>query len=169
MKVDRALAVLAVAIASAALLVSVMTARRDPLGTDVSNYDLSSPEKTLQSINTMVANQDLRAGWQLLSVLLESDNSPETKLFFAKGASIKVLKSIEVSPSASPKNVGLIVSFVNFTVSGVDYHTVLYFRKDQSNRFRLAEMFYVPYGTEKNDQDKALETAIGEFKKTGKI
>jgi hypothetical protein len=36
-------------------------------------------------------------------------------------------------------NNGLVVSFVKFTVSGVDYYTVQYFRKDQSNRFQLAE------------------------------
>jgi hypothetical protein len=46
---------------------------------------------------------------------------------------------------------------------------VQYFRKDQSNTFNLGANFYVPYRTEKTDQDKALESAIEEFKKTGKI
>ena len=71
--------------------------------------------------------------------------------------SLTVLKSIEVSNSAYPKNNGIIVSFVTFTVSGVDYHTVQYFRKDQWNRFRLADRFYVPFGTGQNEPDKMLE------------
>lgn len=169
MKFERVLGILAVAVSSVALVVSVIAARRDLLGTDISNYDLSSPEKTLQSISSMVARQDLRAGWQLLKVFLDLDATPETKLFFSNGIKLTVLKSIEVSNSAYPKNNGLIVSFVKFTVSGVDYHTVQYFRKDQSNRFLLAGMLYVPFGTEKNEQDKMLESAIEEFKKTGKI
>ena len=140
-----------------------------PLGSDISNYDLSSPWKTLKSINSMVAKQDLRAGWQLLKVLLQSDTSPETKLFFSDEVNLTVLRSIEVTGSAYPKNNGIIVSFVKFTVAGVDYHTVQYFRKDPSNRFCIGEAFYVPYGTSKNDQDKILESTIEEFKKTGKI
>ena len=169
MKLDRVLSLLAVVISSAALVTSLIAARRDPLGTDISKYDLSSPEKTLQSINAIVAKQDLRAGWQLFNVFLENDAAPEAKLFFSGGVNLTVLKSIEVSNSTYPKNNGLIVSFVKFTVSGVDYQTVQYFRKDQLNRFRPAEMFYVPYGTEPNEQDKMLESAIEEFKKTGKI
>ena len=61
------------------------------------------------------------------------------------------------------------MSFVKFNVSGVDYNTVQYFRKDQLNRFYFGEAFYVPYETEKTAQDKALEAAIEEFENTGKI
>lgn len=169
MKFDRLLIVLSLLLSSAAIVISLVGAQRDPLGTDISNYDLSSPEKTLRSINSMVAKQDLRAGWQLLKVVLQSDTTPETKLFFSDQAKVTVLKSIEVTGSAYPKNNGIIVSFVKFSVSGVEYHTVQFFRKDQSNRFHLAERFYVPYSTEKNEQDKILESTIEEFQKTGKI
>lgn len=48
-----------------------------------------------------------------------------------------MVKSVEVSGSAEPKNNGTIVSFVKFTVAGVDYYTVQYFRKDDANRFNL--------------------------------
>lgn len=169
MKLDRSLSVLSIVVSLIAIALSVHAIRQDPFGTDLSNYDLSSPEHTLKSINTMVAKQDIRAGWQLFKTQLQADASPETKLFFSEGVKVTVLKSIEVSKSAGSKNNGLVVSFVTFTVSGVDYHTVQYFRKDQTNRFQLGEAFYVPYGTEKNEQDKSIEAAIEEFKNTGKI
>lgn len=170
MKLDRWLALLAVAMSAAALGVSMAQTRRDPLGTDISKYDLSSPEKTLRSINSMASRQDLRAAWQLVRGMLESDTDPGTKLIFSEGAEISVLKSTEVSSSANAANKGLVVSFVKFTVAGVEYRTVQYFRRDQLNRFRPAESFYVPpYGTEKSEEDKALEAAIEAFKKTGKI
>jgi len=71
--------------------------------------------------------------------------------------------------SANPKNNGLIVSFVKFTIAGVDYHTVQYFRKDQTNRFMPGGSYYVPYGTKKNDEDVALETAVQAFKQKGQL
>jgi hypothetical protein len=53
-------------------------------------------------------------------------------------------------------------------VSGVDYYTVQFFRKDQSNRFELAER--VPtFGTDKTESDSNLDAAIEEFEKTGKL
>lgn len=169
MKIDRLLSICAGLLSVLAIALAVQAIRRDPFGTDLSHYDLSSPEHTLQSIHGMVERQDIRAGWQLFKTLLQTGADPETKLYLSDGAKITVLKSIEVANSASPKNDGLIVSFITFTVSGVDYRTVQYFRKDQLNRFLLGEAFYVPYGTEKNEQDKGLEAAIEEFKKTGKI
>jgi len=169
MNLDRFLAIFAGLVSVLAIALSIHAIRRDPFGTDLSKYDLSSPEHTLQSINTMVARQDIRAGWELFKAQLQADASPETKLFLADGAKVTVLKSIEVANSAGQKNNGLIVSFVTFNVSGVDYHTVQYFRKDQSNRFQLGEAFYLPYGTEANEQDKSLQAAIEEFKTTGKI
>ncbi len=120
MKIDRSLSVFSIVISLIAIAFSVQAIRRDPFGTDLSNYDLSSPEHTLQSINTIVAKQDIRAGWQLFRTQLQADASPETKLFLSEGVKVTVLKSIEVSNSAGPKNNGLIVSFVTFTVSGVD-------------------------------------------------
>ena len=168
MKIDRLLAILASLLSIVAIALSVRGLQRDPFGTSLAAYDLSSPERTLQSMNSMVARQDVRAGWELFKTLMQTDANPETKLFLSEGVKITVVKSIEVSNSATPKNNGLVVSFVTFNVAGVDYHTVQYFRKDPSNRFLLGETFYV-YGTEKNEQDKGLEAAIEEFEKTGKI
>lgn len=169
MKLDRYLAVFAALLSVAAMALAVQAMKRDPLGTGLSTYNLSSPEATLQSIHAMVERQDARAGWQLFKTLLQADANPDTKLFLSDGAKIKVLKSVEVANSAGPKNNGLVVSFITFNVAGVDYRTIHYFRKDQSNRFLLGETFYVPYGTEKNEQDKSLEAQIEEFKKTGKL
>ena len=170
MKLDRVFAFLAFAMAAAALGISLVALKRpDPLGTDIAKYDLSSPQRTLESVNAMVANQDLRAGWQLARVLMDADNSPDTKLFFSSGVKITGVKSVEVADSAGPKNNGLIVSYIRFSVSGVDYHTVKYFRRDGLNRFHLAETFYIPYGTEGNLQDKALQAAIDKFKEDGKL
>jgi hypothetical protein len=169
MKIDRVLAIAACVLSLLAIGMSVRTMRHDAFGTDLSSYNLSSPEQTLQSVNQMVARQDVRAGWELFKTLLQADSSPETKLFLSDDVKVTVVKSIEVADSSGPKNKGLIVSFVRFNVSGVDYHTVQYFRKDASNRFLLGEAFYVPYGAEKTAQDKQLEAAIAEFKTTGKV
>ncbi len=167
MKLLRFLVLISLVISSAAIFFSLQAIRRDPLGSDISKYDLSSPESTLRSINNMATRQDLRAAWQLMKNAFQNDDSPEIKLFLSDAPKISVLKSIEVSNSANPKNNGIIVSFVKFTVSGVDYYTVQYFRKDRSNRFYFGGNFYA-FGT-KTDQDKALESAIEEFKRTGKI
>ena len=90
------------------------------------------------------------------------------KLFLADGATLNVLKSIEVSGSGVPKNNGLVVSFVKFTVSGVDYYTVLYFRKDQANQFKLAERHFV-IASQQTESDKSLDAAVADFEKTGKL
>jgi hypothetical protein len=132
------------------VLISLGVVRPDPLGTDVSKYDFSSPADTLRSVNSMVARQDLRAAWQLLKGTLQAEPNPDLKLFLADKVNITVLKSVEVSSSADPKNNGTVVSFVKFTVAGVDYYTVQYFRKDQANRFNLGGTFYVPYSTAKS-------------------
>jgi hypothetical protein len=169
MKLDRLLVLFSVVLSLAASIVSCFALMRDPLGTDLSKYDLSSPEATLRSVNAIVARQDLRAAWELLKRAFQGESSPEIKLFLSDNAKIAVLKSIEVSNSANPENNGTIVSFVKCTVAGVDYYSVQYFRKDRSNRFSLGGSFYVPYDTKGSEQDKAIESAIQEFKKTGKI
>ena len=79
-----------------------------------------------------------------------------------------MIKSAEVSNSGVPKNNGLVVSFVKFTISGVDYYTVQSFRKDSSGRFQLAERIPA-FGSEKTESDGSLDAAIEEFEKSGKI
>jgi hypothetical protein len=98
----------------------------------------------------------------------ERDADPDMKLFLSDGAKITVLKSIELSNSGNPKNNGTIISFVKFTLSGVDYYTVQYFKKDQVGRFTLGGSLYVAE-SDKSSEDKAIESAIAEFKKTGKV
>ncbi len=170
MKTDRQVALVALAVAVISLVVSIVGYYRDPLGTDISKYDLSSPENTLRSLNKMVASQDARAAWQLLRSVMEAEAGPEAKLFLSEDVKIQVLKSVEVTDSGNTHNNGLIISFVKFSLSGVDYHTVHCFRKDQSNRFTMGGTFIAPYGAEKQtDQDRAFEAAIEEFKKTGKL
>jgi hypothetical protein len=167
MKLARVLALLALLIALGALAVSYKALKSDPFGTNIANYDLSSPEHTLQSLNRMGVTQDIRAAWQLFSSKIEED--PEGKLFLSRDIEIRVPKSIEVGKSAHEKNNGLVVSFVNYRVSGVDYRKVMYFRKNDAGQFVPTDAFYVPYGTNKNAQDEALEAAIEEFTKTGKL
>jgi hypothetical protein len=65
MRFDRVLSLCSTVISLVAIVVSLTALRRDPLGTDLSKYDLSSPESTLRSINAIIAKQDLKAGWQL--------------------------------------------------------------------------------------------------------
>jgi hypothetical protein len=141
--------------------------QRDPLGTDVSKYDLSSPEQTLRSVNRMATKQDIRAALQLLKSEVQ-DEDKVFKLFLSDGVDLTVLKSVEISNSGAPKNNGLVVSFVKFTVSGVDYYTVQYFRKDQSNRFQLAERVGT-LASEKTESDSNLDATIEGFEKTGKL
>ncbi len=105
---------------------------------------------------------------QLLKIMLQRDADPETNLFLSSDAKITVLKSIELSNSGNAKNNGSVVSFVKFTVSGVDYYTVQYFKKDQAGGFNLSGLSYVPE-KDKSSEDKATESAIAEFKKTGKL
>jgi hypothetical protein len=169
MKLDRLLVLFAVLLSVTATMISSVALMRDPLGTNLSKYNLSSPEATLRSVNSMVAGQDLRAAWQFFKTAIQSESGPEMKIFFSDDAKIAVLKSIEVSNSINPKNNGTIISFVKCTVAGVDYYSVQYFKKDPSNRFSLGGSFYIPYGTQGNEQDKAIESAIEKFKKTGKL
>ena len=105
--------------------------------------------------------------FQLLKNELQ-DEGKDIKLFLSDGVTLTVLKSVEISNSGAPRNNGLVVSFVKFTVSGVDYYTVQYFRRDQSNRFQLAERLGT-YGAEKTENDKNLDAVIEEFEKTGKL
>ncbi|MGC1499444.1 MAG: hypothetical protein WA800_05555 [Terriglobales bacterium] len=170
MAIDRTTSTLALALSLAAIILSILTMRRDPLGSDLSTYDLSSPEQTLRSINRMVKSQDLRAGLQLVKdeVRSSSDGDKGAKLFLSDALTITVLKSIELSNSGVPKNNGTIVSFVKFNISGVDYYSTQYFRKDQSGRFLLTDRPFA-FGDAKTDSDKTLDTAIDGFEKTGKL
>ena len=167
MAINRAISIVALVLSLVAIALSVRTMQRDPLGTDLSKYDLSSPEQTLRSINRMATTQDIRAALQLLKSEVQ-DEGTDIKLFISDGVTLTVLKSVEISNSGAPKNNGLVVSFVKFTVSGVDYYTVQYFRKDQLNRFQLASRVG-PFGAEKTESDNNLDAAIQEFEKTGKL
>jgi hypothetical protein len=167
MAINRVLSIVGFLLSLVAIALSVRTMQRDPLGTDLSKYDRSSPEQTLRSINRIVTKQDIRAALQLLKSEFQ-DEGKDIKLFLSDGVTLTVLKSVEVSNSGAPKNNGLVVSFVKFTESGVDDYTVQYFRKDQSNRFQLAERV-ATFGTEKTGSDSNLDAAIEEFEKTGKL
>ena len=167
MAINRAVSIVAFLLSLVAIVLSVRTMQRDPLGTDLSKYDLSSPEQTLRSVNKMATKQDIRAALQLLKSEVQ-DEGKDMKLFLSDGVTLTVLKSVEISNSGAPKNNGLVVSFIKFTVSGVDYYTVQYFRKDQLNRFQLAERVWA-LSTEKTESDTSLDAAIGEFEKTGKL
>lgn len=167
MAFNRAMSIAAFLLSLVAFVLSVRTMQWDPLGTDLSKYDLSSPEQTLRSVNRMAAKQDVRAALQLLKIEVQ-DEDKDFKLFLTDGVTLTVLKSVEISNSGDSKNNGLVVSFVKFNVSGVDYYTVQYFRKDQLNRFQLAERAGT-FGAEKTESDSNLDAAIQEFEKTGKL
>lgn len=130
MAINRAMSIVAFFLSLVAIALSIRTMQRDPLGTDLSKYDLSSPEQTLRSVNRMATKQDIRAALQLLKLEVQ-DEGNDMKLFLSDGVVLNVLKSVEISNSGAAKNNGMVVSFVKFTVSGVDYYTVQYFRKDQ--------------------------------------
>jgi|SRR5271170_2285056 len=169
MATNRAISIIALILSLVAIALSARTIERDPLGTDLSNYDLSSPEQTLRSINKIVTKQDIRAALQFLTSEIQNQGEDkDTKLFLSDGITLTVLKSVEMSNSGNSKNNGLVVSFVKFTVSGVDYYTVKYFRKDQSNRFQLAEKVG-PFGAERTESDNNLDAAIEAFERTGKL
>jgi hypothetical protein len=168
MAINRMLSIIAVLLSLAAIVLSVQTIRRDPVGTDLSKYDLSSPERTLRSVNAMIKKQDIRAGLQFLKNELQGHEGNEWKLFLADDMTLSVLKSIEISDSGVRENNGIIVSFVKFNISGVDYYTVQCFRKDQSSRFFLEERSPA-FGEQKSESDKNLDAAIEEFEKSGKL
>ena len=171
MAFNRAMSVIALVLSLVAVGLSIQTARRDPLGADLSRYDLSSPEQTLRSINKMIAGRDVRDALQLLKdeIWLESGADKEAKLFLTDDAALTVVRSVEVSDSGDPKNNGTVVSFIKFNVSGVDYYTVQCFRKDQSGRFLITGRPIVFGEEKKTDSDRALDAAIVEFERTGKI
>jgi hypothetical protein len=107
MAVNRAMSMVALLLSLVAIALSVRTMQRDPLGTDLSKYDLSSPEQTLRSINRMATKQDIRAALQLLKSEVQ-DEGKDIKLFLSDGVTLTVLKSIEMSNSGAPKNNGLV-------------------------------------------------------------
>lgn len=169
MAVSRVISIIALVLSLVAIGLSVQ--RRDPLGRDLSRYDLSSPEQTLRSVNKIIASQDIRAALQFLKneVWAESGGEKESKLFLSDSPNLTVLKSVELSNSGDTKNNGTVVSFIKFNVSGVDYYTVQYFRKDQSNRFLFTGRPIVFGEEKKTDSDRSLDSAIQEFERTGKL
>jgi hypothetical protein len=163
---------LALAVSSVSLYLTVGMQRRDPLGNDLSHYDLSSPEKSLRSFSSMISNQDVKAGLELLKSVLQDGADTDMKVYFTDPQHINVVKSIEVAGSGRPKNNGTIVSFVKFTVAGVDYNTVQYFHRDESGRFRPSDPFYEPIGPPTDpptEKDKEIAAQIESFKKSGKL
>lgn len=164
MRKELALSIVALVFSSAALALTIgALVTADALGTDISKYDLSSPEATLRSINLMIHNRDLKAGIQLTEMVVRRDGSVN---WYLDNSTVKVLKSVEVANSTKPSLDGLIVSFVKVTSAGVDKYEVVYFRKDTSGNFLLGESFYVYEG---NEKDKALTDAIKKFKDTGAL
>lgn len=175
MKIDRVLASIAVILSMFALVVATMALRRNPMGSGLASYDLSSPEKSILAARKMIANRDLNAGFDLIGIfgqqeLVDSVKAdPGAKLFLSQASEISVVKSIEVHGSAVPENNGLIVSFVNFKVDPIEYHVVINFRKHQLGRFLLGNMTAIPNGTEPSESDKALQAMEDAFNKTGKF
>jgi hypothetical protein len=166
---------LSLLISLVALSISLFALRRDPLGSHLSSYDLSTPEATLRSINAMLVKEDLRALGELAKdQYLTELHGSEGAFLLANDANISVLKSIELSHSGAPYNNGVVISFVSSKESGVDHHAVYYFRRDQYGRFlpkggliplSLSSMLaYVPE-EQMTDEDKAAESAISEFEK----
>lgn len=164
-----ALSLLALALASVSLYLVVGMERRDPLGHGLAHYDLSSPEKSLRSFSSMIANQDVKAGLELLKGVLQSSTDSDLKMYFTDPQNINVVKSLEVTDSGNPKNNGTIVSFVKFTVAGVDYNTVQYFHRDQAGRFTPGDPFYAPTTDPPNEHDKEINALIASFKKNGTL
>lgn len=58
------------------MVISLGVMRRDPLGTDISKYNFSSPGDTLRSVNAMVARQDLRAAGSYGKVHFKASQTP---------------------------------------------------------------------------------------------
>ncbi len=105
MAINRAISIVALLLSLAAIALSVRTMQRDPLGTDLSRYDLSSPEQTLRSVNRIATKQDVRAALQFLKSEVQ-DEDKDFKLFLSDGVNLTVLKSVEISNSGVPKNNG---------------------------------------------------------------
>jgi hypothetical protein len=190
-KTPLVLSATACLISITALSLAVFGLRRDPLGTSMRNYRFDSPQQTIESFRSIIGRADLRAFIELLMTILDSETTrslgrdPTAMILFAghdnlisdalaggraTDFSFSVRKTIEVANSANARNVGLLVSFVEAQVKGVAYRDVFYFRRDREGRTMMGvDMFQIPYGTTASDEDKAVQTAIEEFKKNGKV
>lgn len=171
MKIDKALSILAVIISTVAVTLSLRILHNDPLGTDISKYDLSNPEATLASVREMANKEDLRAAWQYIkSSILNGENSSSSHLIFGSPTEVKFAKSIEVTESKHESNNGLVISFVKYKVDGIEHHDVLYFKKNKDGKFVMDGYFYTPFDEkEMSEQDKLIGSSIEKFKKTGEI
>ena len=170
MKLDRIFSVLALVIATAALLLSLGIGRPNPLGSDLSRYDMSNPEAALSAVRRMVAKEDLRAGLQYLKRITLKEDDPQINFFFDDVTDVNLVKTFTISGSGWEENNGRIISFVKYKIRGVDYRHVFAFRKTDEGTFYLDDPYIrpIPY-EEKNEADQRYELMIKRFRETGAI
>lgn len=131
------IASLAVSIACASMILRA----RDPLGTGLKFYDLSTPEKSLRSQLQMAANLDLRALHQLSDI----KQSQTHKL-----ATLKVHRQAEYK--------GTIILFVSHDVGGIEKREVQGLEKDAHSGVWIPS-YVSSYGMD----DEKLKKSISEW------
>lgn len=150
------------------LLLSASLFLRNPLGTSLSNYDLSSPEKTLISIGQMARNRDAVAGFEFAQATAMVEANPEALLMFGRNNAITVDKAVEVKDCSNEKMNGKIIAFIKLVSSGVTYHFTQYYAKDSSGRFLPTGNYWALYDKEKQtEEDKRLTAWIKSWKASG--
>ena len=172
MKFEKIVSVLALLTAIAALLLSLGIGKTNPLGTDLSEYDMTSPEASLTSLQKMVAKDDLRAGLQYFKKLVVIDDKDSSiNFFFDEIEGLSLVKTFVITESGEPSENGKVVSFVKYKVKGVEFRKVFYFNKLDDGAFYLTSDYSPPYYPEekKTEADKRFVAMIKNFRDTGAV
>jgi len=172
MNFDRIFSVLALIAAVAALLFSIGVGQRNPLGSDISKYDLSSPQAALLSIQEMIKTNDILAGIQYTKnfILMMSNDESGFNLFFDNASNVALEKTFIVTGSGDASENGKVVSFVTYEVKGVEFREVFYFNKLDDGTFYLTDKFTPPYWEkEQTEADKRYVDMIKNFRDTGAV
>lgn len=172
MKVDRVVSALALVLAALALLISMGVGQPNPLGSDISKYDLSSPQAALSSVQAMVKNNDVRAGLQYFkNLVVMDDKDSDLNFFFDDVTEVNLAKTFVITGSGNESENGKVVSFVTYKVKGIEFRKVFYFKKLDDGTFYLTGNFSPPYYPEekKTEADKRYVELIKKFKDTGAL
>ena len=172
MKFEKTLSILSLMTSIVALILSLGIGRSNPLGSNLTEYNMTSPEASLTSLKKMVAKDDLRAGLQYLKKLIViDDQDTQLNFFFDEVTDLMLAKTFVISGSGDPNQNGKVVSFVKYKVKGVEFRKVFFFKKLDDGTFYLTNDYSPPYYPEekKTEAYKRFVAMIKNFRDAGAV
>jgi hypothetical protein len=142
---------------------------RTAIGQGLSAYDLSSPQKAIESVQRMARTYDLRTALDYLKLLVKSEKGAPTILLTSDSAVFNVARAVPVGQSGWESNKGLIVAFVKIVDRGVENNDVLSLRSDSESRFYFAVPYFPVPPNRGTDDDRKMNAMIERWKQSGQL